>query len=74
MMKMDTVNSVNVGDTVYFNFVFDSPDSSGVVVEINNGRYLVEDHNHYKGERCRNWMERDEFVSQEELDPGEYWN
>jgi hypothetical protein len=74
MMKMDAVNSVNVGDTVYFNFVFDSPDSSGVVVEINNGRYLVEDHNHYKGQRCRNWMERDEFVSQEELDSGEYWN
>lgn len=71
---MDAVNSVNVGDTVYFNFVFDCPDSSGVVVEIENGRYLVEDHDQYKGKRNRDWMNRDEFVSQEELDSGEYWN
>jgi hypothetical protein len=74
MMKMDTVNSVNVGDAVYFNFVFDSPDSSGVVVEIDNGRYLIEDHDHYNGKKYQNWMERDEFISQEELDSGEYWN
>ena len=68
------MDAVNVGDTVYFNFVFDSPDSSGVVVEIDNGRYLVEDNDNYKGNKYRNWMDRDEFVSQEELDSSEYCN
>lgn len=71
---MDSVNVdvVNVGDEVYWNFVFGQPDSSGVVIGIENGRYHIEDADRYYGEALRYWMNRDEFVSAHELENGEF--
>lgn len=63
---------VNVGDEVYWNFVFGQPDSSGVVVDIDGDRYLVENNDHYYGEIHREWMDRADFVSNEELENGEF--
>lgn len=70
---MDSVNAdvVNVGDEVYWNFVFGRPDSSGVVIGIENDRYHIEDADRYYGEALRYWMNRDEFVSAYELENGE---
>lgn len=72
-MTMDSVNAdvVNVGDEVYWNFVFGRPDSSGVVIGIENDRYHIEDADRYYGEALRYWMNRDEFVSAYELENGE---
>ena len=60
------MNAVNVGDVVYWYFVFDRPECEGVVVEIENNRCLVEQRD--GGLVERRWMERDDFVSESELE------
>jgi hypothetical protein len=64
------MDAVNVGDAAHWDFVFGWADSSGVVVAVDGDRYLVEQSDW--GVVEQHWMNRDEFVSDNELATGEF--